>query len=211
MPTRILIADDHPTYLRTLATILRSADLEIVGTASAGTDAVRLSLELQPDVVLMDVRMPGIDGIEATARIVEAAPHIAVVVLTMFDEDDSVIAAMQSGARGYLVKGAPKEEILRAVEGCARGEAIFGATVARRLPSYFARGAAESVPFPTLTGREREILGHVADGMDSHDIARRLVLSEKTIRNYLSSIYTKLDVSSRAEAIVAARNAGLGA
>lgn len=212
MSTRVLIADDHATFVRTLTTVLRSAELEVIGTASNGHDAVRQTLELQPDVALMDIHMPGIDGIEATARIADAAPHVAVVVLTMFDDDDSVFAAIQAGARGYLVKGAPKDEIVRSVEAAADGEAIFGAAIARRLRTFFANTPTTDnvVRFPGLTGREREVLDELATGRTNADIARRLALSQKTIRNYTSSIFTKLQVAGRSEAIIKARDAGLG-
>jgi DNA-binding NarL/FixJ family response regulator len=217
---RVTIADDHATFVKTLAAVLRSAGVQVIGTAATGDDAVRIALDLQPDVALMDVHMPGIDGIEATARLSEAAPHVAVVVLTMFDDDDSVFAAMQAGARGYLVKGAPTDEIKRAVEAAARGEAIFGAAVARRLREFFTRRATASasastlsdgiVAFPALTTREFDVLDQLAAGRDNADIAARLFLSQKTVRNYVSSVFTKLQVAGRSEAIVKARDAGLG-
>jgi DNA-binding NarL/FixJ family response regulator len=211
---RVVIADDHATFVRTLASVLRSAGVDVAGTAADGDEALRVAIDAQPDVVLMDVHMPGIDGIEATAQLSEAAPHVAVVVLTMFDDDDSVFAAMQAGARGYLVKGAPADEILRAVEAAARGEAIFGAAVARRLRAFFqARTAAVDdglAAFPQLTDREREVLDQLAAGHDNAAIATRLYLSQKTVRNYVSSIFAKLQVAGRSEAIVKARDAGLG-
>jgi DNA-binding NarL/FixJ family response regulator len=215
MTIRVTIADDHATFVKTLTTVLRSAEVQVVGTAATGDEAVRIALELQPDVALMDVNMPGTDGIEATARLAEAAPHVAVVVLTMFDDDDSVFAAMQAGARGYVVKGAPTDEIKRAVEAAARGEAIFGAAVARRLRDFFDQrvraGAGDGVvAFPALTSRELDVLDQLAAGRDNTDIAARLFLSHKTVRNYVSSIFTKLQVAGRSEAIVKARDAGLG-
>lgn len=212
MTTRVLIADDHPTFVRTLTAVLRAGDVDVIATASNGDEAVRLALELQPDVALMDVHMPALDGIEATARITDAAPHVAVVILTMFDDDDSVFAAMQAGARGYLVKGTPKDEILRSVEAGARGDAIFGPAIARRLRSFFATPpvAGNVVQFPSLTSREREVLDELAAGCNNAEIARRLSLSQKTVRNYTSSIFAKLHVAGRSEAIVKARDAGLG-
>lgn len=212
MTTRVVVADDHPTFVRTLSTVLRSAEFEVVGTAADGDDAVRVVLQLQPDVVLMDLHMPGIDGIAATARIAEAAPHVAVVVLTMFDDDDSVFAAMQAGARGYLVKGASKDEIFRAIHAAATGEAIFGAAVARRLRTFFALPAPVDnvIELTTLTSREREVLDELAAGRSNADIARRLCLSQKTVRNYASAVFVKLQVAGRSEAIVKARDAGMG-
>ena len=212
MSMRVLLADDHPTFARTLSTVLRGAGLEVVGSATSGEEAVELALELQPDVVLMDVHMPGVDGIEATAHLAEAAPHVAVVVLTMLDDDESVFAALQAGARGYLVKGASKDEILRAITSAIEGEIIFGAAVARRLRTFFSQPVPQStvVPFPTLTSREHEVLDELAAGRSNNEIARRLSLSEKTVRNYASAIFVKLHVASRSEAIVKAREAGLG-
>jgi DNA-binding NarL/FixJ family response regulator len=214
MTRRVIIADDHATFVRTLSAVLRSAGIDVVGTASTGEEAVRVALDLQPDVALMDVHMPGIDGIQATALISDAAPHVGVVVLTMFDDDDSVFAAMQAGARGYLVKGAPAHEILRAVEAAAQGEAIFGPVVARRLRVFFNdRASATSgnvLAFPDLTARERAVLDELAAGRDNTEIASRLFLSQKTVRNYVSAIFSKLQVAGRSEAIVKARDAGLG-
>lgn len=211
---RVVIADDHATFVRTLASVLRSGGVDVVGAAADGDEAVRVAIDAQPDVVLMDIHMPGIDGIEATAQLSEAAPHVGVVVLTMFDDEDSVFAAMQAGARGYLVKGAPADEILRAIEAAARGEAIFGAAVARRLRAFFQHRAASVADglasFPELTAREGEVLDHLAAGRDNAEIAQRLFLSQKTVRNYVSSIFTKLQVAGRSEAIVKARDAGLG-
>ena len=210
---RVLIADDHPVYRDGLRILLDSLpDAEVVGEAASGEEAVASALSLQPDVVLMDLQMPGINGIEATRRILHTTPHIGVLVLTMFEDDDSVFAAMRAGARCYLLKGADQQEILRAIRSVAHGEAIFGPAIAQRLMSFFANptppGPRQS--FPELTEREGEILGMIAQGQSNTEIADRLGLSEKTIRNHVSNIFSKLQVADRAQAIVRAREAGLG-
>jgi DNA-binding NarL/FixJ family response regulator len=210
---RVLIADDHPVYRDGLRTLLDSLpDAEVVGEAASGEEAVAQALSLQPDVILMDLQMPGINGIEATRRILHTTPHIGVLVLTMFEDDDSVFAAMRAGARGYLLKGADQTEILRAIRSIAYGEAIFGPAIAHRLINYFANPSPPGPPqtFPELTEREREILGMIAQGQSNTEIADRLGLSEKTIRNNVSNIFSKLQVADRAQAIVKAREAGLG-
>jgi DNA-binding NarL/FixJ family response regulator len=211
-PVRVLIADDHPLFREGLAALLRtSPGTELAGAAATGTEAVGLAREAQPDVVLMDLRLPGLNGIEATRQIVADSPHTAVVVVTMFDDDDSVFAALRAGARGYLLKGADREEILRAVHAAAAGDAIFGAGVAARLIAYFtAQPSPAPAPFPQLTDREREILELVAQGRSNTFIATRLQLSQKTIRNNVSNILAKLQVADRAQAIVRARDAGFG-
>lgn len=213
-PVRILIADDSAGFRLGLKAMLRSEpDLEVVGEATTGDEATDLAERLQPDVVLMDLQMPGRNGIEATAGIVQTSPHIAVLVLTMFEDDGSVFAAMCAGARGYLVKGAHRAEILRAIRGVSSGEAIFGPAIARRLMQYFAaaRSSAQAAaPLPELTEREREILGLIAEYQTNAAIARRLGLSEKTVRNHVSNIFSKLQVIDRGQAILRAREAGLG-
>lgn len=207
---RVVVVDDHETFVRAVSVLLDGdPDVELVGTASNGDEAVALALTAQPDVVLMDISMPALDGIEATRRIVDAAPHVAVVVLTMFDDDGKVAAAIQAGARGYLLKGANQQEIRGAIAAAHRGEAIFGPAVARRLAGLVGAPAA-APPFPALTDRERDVLDQLAAGADNTAIARALFLSEKTVRNYVSMIFAKLGVGSRAEAIVLARDAGLG-
>jgi DNA-binding NarL/FixJ family response regulator len=208
----ILVADDHPAFRRGLELMLvEVADFHIVGMAETGTRAVELAGSLAPDVVLMDLRMPDLDGIEATRRINRTAPVPAVVVLTMFEDDDSVFAAMRAGARGYLLKGADQEEIVRAIRAAAAGEAIFGPEIATRVISHFARGAGSTTAaFPSLTDREREVLEMIAAGKGNATIAHELVISLKTVRNHVSNIFTKLQVSDRAGAIVKARKAGLG-
>jgi DNA-binding NarL/FixJ family response regulator len=211
-PIRILIADDHTLFRDGLRALLASiADAEVVGEAATGDEAVAQAARLTPDVVLMDIQMPGMNGIEATRRILRTNPSVGVVVLTMFEDDDSVFAAMRAGARGYILKGADQAEMLRAVRAVASGEALFGPAIAARLIAFFSGAStAPPVPFPDLTDREREILGLVAAGHSNVEIADRLFLSPKTVRNHLSSIFSKLQVADRAQAIVRAREAGLG-
>jgi DNA-binding NarL/FixJ family response regulator len=211
--TRVLIADDHASFRSGLRALLETAgDMAVVGEAGTGDEAVRRTTELQPDVVLMDLNMPGMDGLEATRRIVGTAPHVAVLVVTMYDDDDSVFDAVRAGARGYVLKGAQRAELLRAVRGVVAGEAIFGPGVARRLMAYFARPrpAVAVAAFPELTEREREILDLVARGRSNSEITAQLVLSPKTVRNHVSNIFSKLQARDRAEAIVRAREAGMG-
>jgi DNA-binding NarL/FixJ family response regulator len=210
---RILIADDHPLFRRGLRSLLDAhAGVTVVAEAATGVEAVAHARAAQPDVAVLDLHMPELDGVEATRRIVGTSPHVAVLVLTMFDDDDSVFAAMRAGARGYLLKGADQSEILRAIEAVSRGEAIFGPTVAQRIIEFFAaprHGRIEHV-FPELTEREHEVLDLIAAGRSNTDIGRQLVLSPKTVRNHVSNIFTKLQVADRAQAIVRAREAGLG-
>jgi DNA-binding NarL/FixJ family response regulator len=210
---RILVVDDHDEFRKGLEAMLGAADgVEVVGSAADGARAVDLALGLQPDIVLMDLQMPRLNGVEATGRIVASSPHISVIVLSMMDDEDSVFAAVRAGARGYLLKGARRQEILRAIEAVGAGEVIFGPGIADRMMTYFrglrARPAAEV--FPELTERERVILGRIADGLDNGEIARELGLSVKTVRNHASNIFAKLQVAHRAQAIVRAREAGLG-
>ena len=213
-PIRVLIVDDHPLYRDGLEQLL-SGDGRFVVVASVGTgeEAVAAAETHQPDVVVMDLQLPDLHGIEATRRIVSSSPHIVVLVLTMFEDDDSVFAAMRAGARGYLVKGAEHAAIRRAVEAVGHGETILGPAVAERVLFHFAqlRAANSSAPFPELTGREREVLDLVARGLGNQEIAHRLSISHRTARNHVSNIFTKLQVGDRAHAIVAARDAGLGA
>ncbi len=210
---RILIAEDSAPFREGLRNLLQSVDsLEVVGEAASGQEAIQLARQLQPDIVLMDVQMPGLNGIEATRQIVYTSPHISILMLTMFEDDESVFAALRAGARGYLLKGALKAEIVRAIQGVASGEAIFGPSIARRLMQYFAapRPAAPPQAFPELTEREREILELIAQHHTNIEIADRLSLSPKTVRNHVSNIFTKLQVIDRAQAIIRAREAGLG-
>jgi DNA-binding NarL/FixJ family response regulator len=209
--TRVLIADDHPAFRRGVDLMLVGVDdIEVVGHAETGLRAVDLAAEVAPDVVLMDLRMPDLDGIEATRRINRTDHAPAVVVLTMFEDDDSVFAAMRAGARGYLLKGADQDEIVRAIRAVAAGEAIFGPEIAARVISHFASGSGSTTSaFPALTDREREVLEMVAAGKGNATIAHQLVISLKTVRNHVSNIYTKLQVTDRSAAIVKAREAGL--
>jgi DNA-binding NarL/FixJ family response regulator len=212
-PLRILVADDSDAFRAGLAALLANVDdLVLAGEATTGDEAVQAALELHPDVVLMDLNMPGRNGIEATREITAAAPHVAVLVLTMHEDDESVFAAVQAGARGYIVKGARQAELLRAVRAVAEGGAVFGPAVARRLVDFLgaAARATASASFPQLTQREREILDLVARGRSNGQIAEQLVLSTKTVRNHVSSVFTKIQVVDRAQAIVKAREAGIG-
>lgn len=208
---RVIVADDHPMFRNGLTLALSAAPgIDVVNTAANGADAVTAAARLQPDVVVMDVHMPDLNGIDATRRIVAESPHIGVLMLTMFDEDESVFQAMRAGARGYLLKGADQDDILRAVRAVARGDAIFGPALARRLIGYFAPAFNAAVPFTGLTAREREVLELVARGRNNGDIAGALFVSSKTVRNHVSNIFAKLQVTDRAQAIVRARAGGLG-
>jgi DNA-binding NarL/FixJ family response regulator len=212
-PVRVLVADDHPALREGLQVLLGSGPgIEVVGQAGTGAEAVRLAENLQPDVVMMDLHMPDLSGIEATRRIVQAAPHIRVLVLTMLEDDDSVFAAIRAGASGYLLKGAGRDELTRAVIAVSEGEFIMGPGIAQRARTFFAPGAASSSasPFPQLSDRERQVLDLLARGYGNAAIAQRLFISPKTARNHVSNIFAKLHVADRAQAIVQAREAGLG-
>src|SRR5215216_600673 len=213
-PIRVLIADDHPLFRDGMSGLLDSVtDAEVVGEATTGEEAIELAEELQPDVILMDIKMPDINGIEATREILHTSPHIGVLVVTMFEDEDSVFAAMRAGARGYLLKDARGEEVLRAIRVVNDGEAIFGPGVAQRLIKFFSAKkppTASPRAFPELTSREDEILTLIAQGFGNKEIAERLFLSLKTVRNHVSNIFTKLQVADRAQAVIRAREAGLG-
>jgi DNA-binding NarL/FixJ family response regulator len=216
---RVLVVDDHPLYREGLVTAVSVlAGVEVVGEAGDAASAVELAAALTPDVVIMDLNLSahrehrGGNGIDATRRIVAARPQTAVLVLTMLEGDESVFAAMRAGARGYLLKGADRQEIARALHAVAGGEVVFSAAIADRVLAWFAGGGrAAVVPFPELTEREREVLDLVARGLTNPAIAKRLYLSEKTVRNHVSNVFTKLQVADRAQAVARARDAGLGA
>jgi DNA-binding NarL/FixJ family response regulator len=210
---RILVADDHALFRGGLGALFLSIpDTEVVGEAATGEEAVALAADLQPDVVLMDIQMPGTNGIEATRAIVRDSPRVGVIVVTMFEDDDSVFAAMRAGAKGYVLKGADQDEILKVIRAVAASEAHFGPEIARRLMSFFStpKPAILADAFPELTTREREVLNLIAAGRNNQEIAKYLYLSPKTVRNHISNIFTKLRVADRAQAIVRAREAGLG-
>lgn len=212
-PITVFIADDHRLFRDGLLALLDTAsDIAVAGEAATGDEAAALVEQLQPDVVLMDIQMPGMNGIEATRRITAASPHVGVIIVTMFEDDDSVFAAMRAGARGYILKGAGQEEVARTIRAVAQGEALFGPAIAARLMSFFSgpRPPAPAEAFPELTAREREVLDLIAAGHSNEAIAARLVVSRKTVRNHVSNIFTKLQVAGRAEAIIRARDAGLG-
>ena len=208
----LLIADDSPSARSGLKALLQAVDdVRLVGEAGDGKEAMRLAERLQPDVILMDMQMPDVNGIEATRQIVRTSPHIAVLVLTMYDDDDSVFAAMQAGARGYLLKGASKSDMLRAIRDVAGGAAIFSPAIARRMMSYFKQIERKpaAYAFPELTRREHEVLALMAQQHANQEIAETLSLSPKTVRNYVSNIFAKLQVADRTGAILKARDAGL--
>jgi DNA-binding NarL/FixJ family response regulator len=210
---RVLVADDHPIFRSGMRALLTSVpDVSVVGEATTGDEAIAQAAVLQPDLILMDVQMPGIGGIEATRRILLASPHIRVLVVTMFEDDHSLFAAMRAGARGYVLKGVNSEEMLRAIRAVGSGEAIFSPAIAARLIEFFAAPRPPVPPqmFPELSDREREILDLVAQGASNAEIAHQLVLSPKTVRNYVSNIFSKLQVADRTHAIIRAREAGLG-
>ncbi len=206
------MTDDHPVFRFGLRTLLTSTpEIDVVGEATRGEEAIALAAKLQPDVVLMDLQLPDINGIEATRQILQQHPKIGILIITMFEDSDSVFAAMRVGALGYILKGAEGDDMLRAIRAVARGEAIFSPTIAQRLMRYFAvPRPVTDLPFPDLTEREREVLGLIAQGLTNNAIAQQLYLSPKTVRNLVSSIFSKLQVSHRSEAIVRAREAGLG-
>ena len=210
---RVLIADDHAVYRWGLRTLLDSEpDMEVVGEAATGKEVVERAADLRPDAILMDIQMPGINGIEATRRIIDTNQEIGVVILTMYEDDDSVFSAMRAGARGYVLKGAHPSQILKVLRAVAGGEAYFGPEIARRLMNFFSapKPPSPEEAFPELTAREREILDLIARGHNNAKIAARLFVSPKTVRNHIAHIFTKLQVADRAHAIIRAREAGLG-
>jgi DNA-binding NarL/FixJ family response regulator len=211
-PVRVLIADDHPVFRDGLATLLEPhPDIEVVGRAADGAEAVALAAELRPDVVVMDIQMPQVNGIEATRRVLAADPSVGVLVFTMGEDDSTLLSAMRAGARGYLDKGASQEEVTRAITSVPAGGVVFGASLASRIGELLSpapgRGASD---FPMLTAREREVLDLIAAGRSNAQIASTLFLAPKTVRNNVSAILSKLQATDRAEVIIRARDAGLG-
>jgi DNA-binding NarL/FixJ family response regulator len=212
MPLRVLIADDHPLFRKGLRTLLSSMpETAVVGEATHGVAAVEMALALRPDVILMDLQMPEGGGLAAIRRLTEAWPEARILVVTLFEDDESVFTALKAGARGYVLKDAEEGEIARAIQAVAQGEAIFSPVIAARLMDYFAAGRASShvATFPELTEREREILALIARGRSNAEIAEELTLSLKTVRNHASNIYNKLQVADRTQAALRAREAGL--
>jgi DNA-binding NarL/FixJ family response regulator len=209
---RVLIADDHPLFREGMRGRLdRVADIAVVGEAASGDEAVELAHKLEPHIILMDIKMPGLNGIEATREIQRANPQIGILVLTMFEDDDSVFAAMRAGAKGYLLKDSGGEGVVHAIRAVASGEAVFGPGVAERMIGFFsAPRAAPKRAFPELTEREEEVLSLVAQGKSNREIARQLFVSLKTVRNHVSNILLKLQVADRAQAVIRARDAGMG-
>jgi len=211
-PLRILVADDHPVFRTGIKALLQATlEIELVGEATTGDSAVELAAQLQPDLVLMDIKMPGLNGIEATRKIVHTSPHIRVLVVTMFEDDASVFTALRAGARGYVLKDIDQDDLIHAIQAVGRGEAIFSPAIATRLIDYFAAPQVV-VPrdlFPTLTDREREVLMLIAQSHTNAEIGRQLMLTPKTVSNYVSNILGKLQVADRAQAIVRAHDAGL--
>jgi DNA-binding NarL/FixJ family response regulator len=213
----ILIVDDHAPFRSGLRNTLSDIeDIAVSGEAASGQQALAAVTAQPPDIVLMDIQMPGLNGIETTRRLIDSAPQIGVIMLTMFDDDESVFAAMRAGARGYLLKGANKNEIAHAIRAVAHGEAVFGPALARRMMGYFTdvarimRNKTDPEGLPELTEREREVLDLLARGAGTSDIAAVINISEKTVRNHLSNIYGKLRVTDRVQAVLRARRAGLG-
>lgn len=211
-PIQVVVVDDHPVFREGFAALLRSIpDIEVLATASSGEEAVAAVDEHEPAVVVMDVQMPGMDGVEATRRVVADHPGTGVVVLTMSEEDATLLDAVRAGARGYLLKGAEPDEIVRAITTVAAGGVVFGAVLATRVVEFMARPrSAEAEPFPELSAREREVLDLVASGLTNGQIASQLFLSPKTVRNHVHAVLSKLQAADRTEAVIRARDAGLG-
>jgi len=212
-PVRVVVADDHPMFRYGLAAALAGApEVEIVGEAADGQELLAVVEQNHPDVVLTDLAMPGLGGTAATRQLLARHPQLGVLVVTMHEDDENLFGALRAGARGYLLKGADRDDIVRAILNVARGEAVYGPAVARRIVDFFTRAQREYAiqAFPELTGRERDVLNLIATGHRNQEIARRLFLSEKTVRNHVSAILTKLQVPDRAAAVAKARDAGLG-
>lgn len=212
---KLMIADDHKLFREGIKALLAvTDDIEIVGEAEDGDAALKKSRELEPDVILMDINMPGLNGIRATEQILEKQPQMRIIMLTMLEDDASIFHAMRAGARGYLLKGADPQEVLSVIRAVAEGQALFGPAIATRLMNYFQELGTKpplsptATPFPELTERELEILRLIAQGLNNQEIAQKLVLSHKTVRNHITNIFSKLQVADRAQAIVRAREAG---
>lgn len=211
-PIRVLIADDHTIFRDGMTALLEAAaGIEVVGEAGTGEEAVEKAVALVPDVILMDIMMPDLNGVVATRRVLAQNPEIGVIMLTMLEDDETVFAAMCAGARGYILKGSGKAEVLDTIQAVAGGSAVFGPAIAGRLVDFFQEGSLETEdPFPELTPREREVLDLIAGGVNNQAIAGRLHISPRTVGNHISNIFSKLQVSDRAQAIVKAREAGYG-
>jgi len=209
---RVLIADDHTLFREGIAALLNSIpEIEVLETVGDGQKAIEVTAKLQPHVILMDIQMPKVNGIDATRKIIQASPDIGIIVVTMFEDDDSVFAAMRAGARGYILKGADQKDMVRAIRAVARGEALFGPSIAKRLMSFLSTSTSISdKAFPELTGREREILELIAQSLNNSEIAQKLTISLKTVRNHVSNIYNKMQVTDRVQAAIRAREAGFG-
>jgi DNA-binding NarL/FixJ family response regulator len=208
---RVVIADDHPVVRDGLSALLASVpSVTVAGVAADGREAVQAAVALRPDVLIMDVQMPELTGVDAASQISRVAPEVAVLMLTMFDDDYSVLAAMRAGARGYVLKGAQQDEIVRAIHAVAAGEAIFGPGIARLVLGLVSSPPAAEAPFQDLTSREREVLDLIAAGARNAEIARRMSIAPKTVANHISAIFAKLQVTDRGAAIIVAREAGLG-
>lgn len=210
---RILIADDHPLFRKGMRAMLEALpEMDVVGEAATGDEAITFASDLAPDVIVMDLQMPGSSGIAAARTILNASPHIRILMVTLFDDSESVFTALRAGARGYILKDTDASEMTRAIQAISRGEAIFSPAIANRLIDYFSvpQPALPKELFPMLTEREREILGRIAQGEANPEIAARLSLSVKTVHNYVSNIFSKLQVADRAQAIIRAREAGMG-
>jgi len=209
---QVLIVDDHPLFRKGMRALLDSMpDVEVIGEAQTAEEAIECAEQLQPDVILMDLQLPGSSGLDATREIVRLSPHIHILVITLFEDNDSIFAALQAGARGYILKDTDEEEMIRAIRAVGSGEAIFSPAIANHLMDYFST-SRKMIPkevFPELTNREREILELIAIGESNHSIAERLSISLKTVRNHVSNIYSKLQVADRAQAVIKAREGGI--
>lgn len=209
-PIETVVVDDHPVVRQGMRAMLEAARIRVTGEAADAAEALRIVAEVQPDVVIMDLAMPGMTGIDATRRLVASTPHLAVLVVSMSDDDDTVFAAVRAGARGYVLKGSDPSDVVRAVRSVARGDAVFGPGLAERVLGYFANPHQSSARlFPELTDREREVLGLLGRGLHNPEIGRILGIRPKTVRNHVSNVLTKLAVADRTEAVLKAREAGL--